>query len=165
MNRYGLLVALAVSLLCGGAAYAGDESFEKEIHAGEWQKQSLKGVASIRFLAISRDTPVDKEVSRGLSGIGVPCMQESLTGLHKGVKLADNEALVKVIAKSDNKGKCWVGVSVEQKALLSRTPSLSFESETYKVGRICAPADVSNAVKDVCAEFVENFKAENGKDK
>lgn len=155
-------VSLLASFMVCGAAWADDDA-DKEIHAKDWQKKALNGITSLRYTVFSKETPVDKEVSAALADIGAPCKEVAAADLRKEAALSDKEARVKIVSQNRNKDKSWVGVTVEQKVHLSRIPTITFDTETYKVGRICPTADVTKAVKELCAEFVQTFQSENGK--
>jgi hypothetical protein len=45
-------------------------------------------------------------------------------------------------------------------AKLDREPSITFDSDTYSVGKLCTKKQADAAVKEVCAQFVEDLNAQ-----
>lgn len=161
MNK--TLVSLLVSsLVCAsGAAYAADD--EGDFPAKDWQKKSLHGITSITYTTVSKNTPIDKEVAAAFADVGVPTKQVAMADLRKELDLGEKDALVKVIVNNKRKeDKCWVGIAVEQKVKLSRISSITFNAESYKAGKLCSKTAIAEAVKEICAQFVQQFQDENG---
>ncbi len=69
---------------------------------------------------------------------------------------------LKVVVDNREKNQSWVGLYVEQKSKLDRDPSITYESETYQIGTLCAKSKADATVKELCAQFIRDFK---GKEK
>jgi hypothetical protein len=148
-------LALALGLLCTSAVIAGDAV------PPEWQKQSLKGITSIRYgMAEGSDVDSIEDVAKAFSGLKAPAKRITNIKEDYAAPLSDTEARVKVIAQNRKGNQCWVGLVVDQRCQVKRIPSIDVNGETYRSGKMCARADVKKAVNEVCAEFIKDFGAQ-----
>lgn len=157
MNRASLVfrLSLFLGLVCATQSFAEDKS------PADWEKQSLKGITSIRYgVAEGGAYEAMDDVAAALSGVKVPAKR--LPNLKKDYAnpLSTTEARVKVVAQDREDNQCWVGLSVDQRCLVKRLPSINLDSETYRLGKMCPKAQVKTAVKEACAEFVRDFTAQ-----
>lgn len=130
-----------------------------EMVAKDWQNQSLKGIASIKYgVTYDPSGSLTKTVAASLSGVKIPMKSVNLDK-EREISLKASEARVKVYVddRKDGSNKCWVGLTVEQMAQLDRQPSITFDSDTYSVGKLCTKKEADAAVKEVCAQFVEDL--------
>lgn len=149
------LVVLNVVIASKGIA-AIDES------AKDWQIKSLKGITSIKYgVAYDPGKKLAKTVTTGLSGVGVPAKSVNLKE-DAATPLSTSEGKVKVIVDAREKNQSWVGLCVEQKSKLDRDPSITYQAETYRIGTLCDSSKTESVVKDLCSQFVRDFK---GKEK
>jgi hypothetical protein len=126
----------------------------------ETQKQSLKGITSLRYGVVKYSTySLLDEVGNALSGLKLPIKQIENLKKESNSPLSITEARVKVIAEDREDNQCWVGLYVEQLCQLKRIPSITIDRETYKIGKMCAPTEVKTIVKDLCAEFVKDLSS------
>ena len=78
-------------------------------------------------------------------------------------QLISDEAKVKVFIDKRGKQNSWVGLSVQQKSALVRTPSVTYEASTYSLGKLVPSKQKSDAVKEICDKFASDFNAQNSK--
>lgn len=148
-------LALALGLFCTSGAIAGDAV------PADWQKQSLKGITSVRYgMAEGSDVDSIEDVSKALSGLKAPAKRITNIKEDYAAPLSDTEARVKVIAQNRKGNQCWVGLVVDQRCQVKRIPSITVNGETYRSGKMCLRADVKKTVNEVCAEFVKDFGAQ-----
>lgn len=144
------------SLVVAGVMFSASAYAAVEKGAMDWQKQSLKGIGSVRYgVAYDPTKSMTKSLAAALSGIKIP---SKAVNLKEDQSLASGEGLVKVYADKRIDGGIWVGLAVEQKSQLERNPKITYEAETYAIGKLVkTDKDVNAAVKDVCAQFVNDF--------
>lgn len=148
---------VVAGLLVAGFAFSASVSAGEKKSAMDWQKNSLNGITSIKYgVAYDPTKSITKAVAASLSEIKIPT---KAVNLKDDQSLASNEGLVKVYADDRKDGSgIWVGLSVEQKSQLERNPKITYEAETYAVGKLVKTnKDVDAAVKDVCSQFVADF--------
>jgi hypothetical protein len=131
--------------------------------AKDWQLQSLKGITSIDYgVAYDANGKLIKIVTDGLSGVGVPLRSISFKKDTEDTPLSPTAAQLKVFVDDRDDGKkCWVGLNIRQKAKLDRNPKIVFDAQTYAIGTLCAKSEVDAKLKEVCAQFVSDFKAKS----
>jgi len=100
-------------------------------------------------------------VTASFSGLKIPSTRLQNLKEEYSKPLSTSEARLIVVAQDRENGQCWVGLSVEQRCQLNRTPSINLDSETYKVGKMCTRSQVKSSVKDICATFVRDFSAQS----
>lgn len=150
-NHIAVASLLVVSL--SSAAFAA----KSEMTAKDWQNKSLKGIASIRYgVAWDPSGSLTKSVTSSLSGVKIPMKSVSLDS-DKATSLKAGEGRVKVYVDNRDKNECWVGLTVDQMAQLDRDPSITFDSETYSVGKLVSQSQADAAVKEVCEQFAKDF--------
>jgi hypothetical protein len=154
MNRnYIAALALAILALPISANAAIDDM------AKYWQIQGLRGIKSINYgIAYDADNKLTKTVSAELSGVGVPLKSVNFMKNDVATSLLPTEAQLKVFVNDREQDKCWVGLNIKQKCRLDRDPSITFDAQTYSIGTLSAKSNADAAVKDVCAQFVRDFK-------
>ena len=152
-NALGLLLILG--LPCASASIAEDLS------PPDWQKQSLKGITSLRYAVADGSTyDATDDLAKSLSEIKVTAKHIENLKEDAAKPLSVSEARVKVVAMDRSDNQCWVGLFVDQLCQLKRNPSITVSGETYKVGKMCPRADVKKTVTDLCAQFVSDFSAQ-----
>jgi hypothetical protein len=136
-----------------------------DLSAVDWQKQSLKGITSIRYGVIDYSKySITDDVATALSGLKVQVKRIQIVKEDSTSPLSTSEGMLKVFAKDREDNQCWVGLSLDQRCQLKRTPSINFDGETYSIGKLCPRAQVKSAVKSVCAEFAKDFSAQTAKE-
>lgn len=159
-NHIVMLTLLILQTACPISAFANIDS-----HAKDWQKQSLKGITSVKYgVAYDPTKELTKTVGTGLTSIKIPTKSVNVKD-DKATPLSSTEARLKVFVDDRPKGESWVGLSIEQKSHVSRDPSITFDSETYAIGTLTShsKAKIDAAVKDLCTEFVKDFNAQTNK--
>lgn len=132
--------------------------------AKDWQLQSLKGISSVNYgVAYDASGKLSKVVTDGLKGVSVPLHSITFKKDSEDAPLSAADAQLKVFVDNREQGKCWVGLSVKQKSKLDRTPAVTYNAQTYSIGTLCEKAKVDAAVKEVCEQFVSDFKTANKK--
>jgi hypothetical protein len=156
MKRAAFVIGtLIFGLTCGNAGMAGSVS------APEWQKESLKGITSLRYgVADNAVADAEKVVGVSLSESKLPI--KHVEDLHDDASnaLSPTEARVKIVAQDRKNNECWVGLYVEQRCQLQRSPSTYVESETYQLGKMCPQSQVKSTLKDLCAQFVRDLSTQ-----
>lgn len=152
-NALGLMLILGLS--CTSASIAEDLS------PPDWQKQSLKGITSLRYAVADGSTyDATEDLAKSLDETKVPATRIIDSKEDANKPLSTSEARVKVVAMDRSDNQCWVGLFVDQLCQLKRKPSITVSGETYKVGKMCPRADVKKTVNDLCAQFVRDFSAQ-----
>ncbi|MBY0357854.1 MAG: hypothetical protein K2W82_07620 [Candidatus Obscuribacterales bacterium] len=146
---------LVLSLAFAHSCLAGEKS------AADWQKQSLKGITSLRYAAAEGNTyDAMADLASALAEVKVPLNRVENLKADYAKALAVNEGRVKVVAQKRENKQSWVGLCVDQRCQLKRTPSINLDSETYQIGKMCPDAQVKSTVKDLCGQFVKDFAAQ-----
>lgn len=142
-----------------------DSAFAKlDNLAKDWQLQSLKGISSVDYgVAYDASGKLSKAVTDGLQGVSVPLKSITFKKDTEDTALAADAAQLKVFVDDRTGGKCWVGLSVKQKSKLERIPAVSYNAQTYSIGTLCPKDKVDASVKEICAQFVSDFRASNKK--
>lgn len=156
MKRAAFVIGTVIfGLTCGNAGIAGNVS------PPEWQKQSLKGITSLRYGVADNAVP-DAEKVAGVSLSEAKLPVKHVENLYDDFNkaLSPTEARVKIVAQDRKNNQCWVGLYVEQRCQLQRSPSIYVDSETYQLGKICPQTQVKSTVKDLCAQFVRDLSAQ-----
>lgn len=152
-NALGLMLILGLS--CTSASIAEDLS------PPDWQKQSLKGITSIRYAVADGSTyDATDELSKALAETKVPAKHIENQKEDAGKPLSTAEGRVRLVAANRPNDECWVGLFVDQLCQVKRNPDITVSGETYKAGKTCPRADVKKAVNDLCAQFVSDFSAQ-----
>ncbi len=154
-TRSVVLLSLLLTLACQVLGRA-------DVFAQNWQRQSLKGITSINYGVVGDSSEsMSSDVDSAFSKLKVK--KNSMQDLcEMGSKpLSINEAIVKVIAQDRKNNQCWVGLTVEQRCQLERTPSIQVAGETYKIDKMCPRGEVKNTVKELCTQFVKDFSAQS----
>jgi len=101
-------------------------------------------------------------VTDGLSGVGVPARAITFKKDTEDTPLSASTAQLKVFVDDRDQGKkCWVGLNIRQKSKLDRNPKITFDAQTYAIGTLCAKSEAETKLKEVCAQFVSDFKAKS----
>jgi hypothetical protein len=148
--RFVLLVILSFIIPNLAMAATNEAAKDKEI-------ESLKGITSLKYACVyDPDYKLIKIVSTELSKIDVPTKSVDLKDDAK-TPLNSTEARLKVVVDDRKDQESWVGLYVQQKATLDRNRSVACEAETYKIGTLCPRDKVDSAVKNLCAQFANDF--------
>jgi hypothetical protein len=159
MNLNSIALFLTATSIVATATPA---SAKVDVTAKPWQVASLKGIGQIKYGVVYDPTnALAKSVALILSASKVP-MKSVIVKDDQNVPLATAEARMKIYSDARDKDQLWVGLSVEQKSKLDRTPSVTYDAETYKIGKLCKRADEANAIKELCTTFINDL---NGEDK
>ncbi len=150
---------LVFSLSLALFAIANAAQAQMKVAAEPWQKQSLTGLNTLRYgIAYDPTGAMAKQVAAALTNLKVRTKPVDLRNDSK-VLLNDHEGRLKVyVDEKREEGKNWVGISLEQKARLSRLGAVTFDTVTYKVGTLCPTASTDTALKELLAEFVKDFQ-------
>lgn len=158
--KSSLLALISLAILFTPASSAGADEVLKEVRPQPWQEKSLHGITSVKYSAFTEPANAYTEmIDTALKQLGIPVGKASSDDPNADL-LGDTEAVVKIVAQKKDANTSWVGITVEQKSQLSRSPSLRFSGETYRAGKVCKTADVSKAVQTLCSQLVSDFKAQ-----
>lgn len=140
-------------------AFAAAAQAQVKVSAEPWQKKSLTGLNSLRYgIAYDPTGALGKQVLPAMKDLKVATKSVDLKSDGK-VLLNDNEGRLKVyVDEKREEGKNWVGISLEQKARLSRLEAVTFDTVTYKIGTLCPAGNTNAALKELLAEFVKDFQ-------
>lgn len=148
----GLSLVLAVFTCMGAYASDGD----KDVTALEWQKQSLKGITSIKYrVAFDESASLGDTVKTSLTKVNVAAKETAQKD--DKATLGGAEARVIVVAKYKDNNKTWVGLTVEQQCQLTRDASVKWDGETYRTGKVVDRKKEAAAAKTLCDDFVSAF--------
>lgn len=154
----------ALSLAAALAALPNSALAKLDNAAKDWQLQSLKGISSVNYgVAYDASGKLSKIVTDGLKGVGVPLHATTFKKESEEAALSGADAQLKVFVDDREAGKSWVGLSIKQKSKLDRTPTITYNAQTYSIGTLCDKSKVDASVKEVCEKFVSDFKAANNK--
>lgn len=156
MNKPSLVIRLLLIL----GLVSTSPSFAGDVSPAPWQKQSLKGITSLRY-GVAEGCTYDAidDLAASLSGIKlsltrIPSLKEDFAK-----PLSTTEARLILVATDREDDQCWVGLTVDQRCQLKRTPSINLDSQTYKLGRMCPRSQVQATVKSMCAQFIQDLSA------
>ncbi len=158
MNKKGIATIVALSTLV--LPFAADAKIDKP--AKGWQVKSLKGIESIKYcVAFDADGSLLKIVELSLFGLKVPAKSSKMKeeDCCSGQELNNTEGMLKVYVDNRDKEMAWVGLSVQQKSQLSRNADVSYDANTYALGSLVAKAKVKDMIKELCTQFVADFKS------
>lgn len=129
--------------------------------AKDWQLKTLKGIKSIKYgVAYDPDGSLLKIVDEGLKGLKIPAKSAPLAK-EDNKDAGKDEARLKVFVDNRDKNQAWVGLSIKQKSQLSRDGAQTYDADTYAIGSLCDKSKAKDVIKELCARFKEDFKANN----
>ena len=129
--------------------------------AKDWQLKTLKGIKSIKYgVAYDPDGSLLKVVDAGLAGLKVPAKSAPLVK-EDSKDIGKDEARLKVFVDNRDKNQAWVGLAIKQKSQLSRDGAQSYDADTYAIGSLCDRSKAKDVIKELCAQFQEDMKANN----
>ncbi len=154
---------IAVTLLlisCMAMPLASNAKVDKP--AKDWQLKTLKGIKSIKYsVAYDPDGSLLKVVDTGLSGMKVTAKAAPKAKEGSNEINDKNDALLKIYVDNRDKEQAWVGLAIKQKSQLNRDSAQSYDAETYAIGSLCERSKTKDVIKELCATFKEDMKANN----
>lgn len=154
MKVSNLIPLMALTICTSTAAYAADG--DKDVAAAEWQKQSLKGVTSLKYrVAFDESASIGGTVKAALAKTNIAAKE--VAEKDDKAALGGTEARIVVVAKYKDKDKSWVGLTVEQQCQLTRDASVKWDGETYRAGKVVERKKEAAAAKAICDDFVAAF--------
>ncbi len=150
------LVQLSVLTICTSTAVYAAEG-DKDVAAMEWQKQSLKGITSLKYRVAFDESASIRDTVRTSLGKTNVAAKETSEDADKGSSLGAGEARVILVTKYKDKDKSWVGLTVEQQCQLARDESVKWDGETYRSGKVVDRKKEAAAARAICDDFVAAF--------
>lgn len=130
--------------------------------AKDWQLKTLKGIKSIKYcVAYDPDGSLLKVVDTGLAGMKVTAKAAPKSKEGSNEINDKNEAILKVFVDNRDKDQAWVGLSIKQRSQLNRDTAQSYDADTYAIGSLCDRSKAKEVIKELCATFKEDMKANN----
>ena len=130
--------------------------------AKDWQLKTLKGIKSIKYCVVyDPDGSLFKVVDTGLAGMKVTAKADPKSKAGSNEINDKDDALLKVYVDNRDKDQAWVGLAIRQKSQLSRDGAQSFDADTYSIGSLCDRSKAKEVIKELCATFKEDMKANN----
>ncbi len=155
-----MLAVMTVCLSLGFGFLNSAGAADVTVSAADWQKQSLKGVTTIKYGVVdfSKNGLIDA-LTDALKSLKVQTKHIDDLKADATTPLTVNEARLKLVAQDRENNQSWVGISLEQRCQLKRTPSINLDAETYKIGRLCPRDKVKETAKDLCSQFVKDWSS------
>ena len=157
------VIAASLALIVVSFVSSGVSAGAKDQTAKDWQIKSLKGVTSIKYgVAWDPQGTLVNTLTSALAGLNVPTNSVNLKD-DKQNDLSTSEGRLKVYTDNRENNKTWVGLSLEQRSKLDRDSSITFDTETYSIGKLVDNSKVDDAIKELCAQFMSDFGAKEKK--
>ncbi len=154
------IAATLLLISCIAMPFAANAKVDKP--AKDWQLKTLKGIKSIKYcVAYDPDGSLLKAVDTGLAGMKMTAKAAPKTKEGSNEINDKNEALLKIYVDNRDKDQAWVGLAIKQKSQLNRDGAQSYDAETYVIGSLCERSKAKDVIKELCATFKEDMKANN----
>lgn len=158
-NQAPLFASMSIIFLLGAAGNAATQE-----EAESWQKQSLKGISSLRYGAAYDPSGSLSEIcAEALKDLKIKSIPIKDMKADRTNPLSDSEGRLVLVKDAREKEQFWVGISLQQKCRMARNQSITVDGETYKLGKLCSEADSKDQIKKFCSIFAADFKSQNKK--